>query len=113
MNDRLETALEYKKKQVHENEVFPACNSEWKQNTGGRVWCTQKSGGVDRDWAGVPRKLYAAGSKNYRCACVKNFGTPLATDDAKGNRGDLDNPNLKLYDNCSPSSNSCKLEADD
>jgi hypothetical protein len=40
---------------------------------------------------------------------VKNFGTPLATANAKGNRGDLDNPNIDPYENCSPTANSCKL----
>ncbi|CAD5219063.1 unnamed protein product [Bursaphelenchus xylophilus] len=112
VNERLENALEYKKKQVKESEVFPPCNSEWHKDTGGRVWCTNKSGGVKREWVGVPRKLFAAGSKSHRCACVKNFGPPLATPNEKGNRGDLDNPNLKEYENCSPVSNSCKLPAD-
>ncbi|KAI6176668.1 Neuferricin-like protein [Aphelenchoides bicaudatus] len=113
MNERLVTALEYRKKQVHENEVFPSCNSEYRKETGTRVWCTAKSGGVEREWVGVPRKLYAPGSKHYRCACVKNFGVPLATTNAKGNRGDLDNPNIKPYENCSPTANSCKLEDGD
>jgi predicted heme/steroid binding protein len=113
INTRLASALEYKKKQVHENEVFPTCNSEWRKDTGGRVWCTTKSGGVEREWVGVPRKLFAPGSKHYRCACVKNFGQPLATTNAKGNKGDLDNPNLQQYEGCSPVSNSCKLETDD
>lgn len=69
------------------------------------------SGGIKRDWVGVPRKLYSLGDKNYRCACVKNFGNPRATPGLKGNRGDLDNINLRDYDDCSSTSISCKLLA--
>lgn len=51
---RIEKANEYRKAQAVEIEVFPPCNSEYNQN-GGRVWCSTKSGGVERQWAGVPR----------------------------------------------------------
>lgn len=70
------------------------------------------SGGVKREWVGVPRKLFTAGTRNYRCACVKNFGVPLASPGAQGNRGDLDQPNLEEYEGCSPVANSCKLPAE-
>uniref|UniRef100_A0A7E4VNP5 Cytochrome b5 heme-binding domain-containing protein n=1 Tax=Panagrellus redivivus TaxID=6233 RepID=A0A7E4VNP5_PANRE len=109
VKEELEKAVVWKEKQLKENEVFPPCNSEWNKETGGRVWCTTKSGGVTRDWAGVPRRLFNAASKSYRCACVKNFGSPLAIPGSKGNRGDLDNPSLKEYEDCSHTSNSCKL----
>ncbi|KAI6214807.1 hypothetical protein M3Y94_00311800 [Aphelenchoides besseyi] len=112
IHDKLATALEFRKQQVRENEVFPACNSEWHKDTGGRVWCTAKSGGVKREWAGVPRRLFAPGAKHFRCACVKNFGSPLATPGAEGTHGDLDNPHLKLYPHCSPTANSCKITDD-
>jgi predicted heme/steroid binding protein len=108
--ESLERAQAYKDKQLKESEVFPPCNSEWQKEKGGRVWCSTKSGGVKREWVGVPRKLFSSFSKTYRCACVKNFGPPLALPGEDGNRGDLDNPNLREYDGCSPSSNSCKLE---
>ncbi|KAI6241632.1 Neuferricin-like protein [Aphelenchoides fujianensis] len=108
IREKLAAALEYRKQQVRENEVFPACNSEWHKDKGGRV-----CGGVKREWAGVPRRLFAPGAKNYRCACVKNFGHPLATPGAEGTHGDLDNPNLKEYPNCSPIANSCKISKDD
>lgn len=91
--------------------MFPPCNSEWSKDKGGRVWCTTKSGGINRDWAGVPRKLFNSKSKSYRCACIKNFGHALASD-IKGNRGDLDNPSLKEYDDCSSTANSCKIQSD-
>ncbi|KAH7731734.1 Cytochrome b5-like Heme/Steroid binding domain containing protein [Aphelenchoides avenae] len=106
----LERAAVWKEKQLREQEVFPPCNSEWHKDVGGRVWCSAKSGGVKREWVGVPRKLFVASSKTHRCACVKNFGPPLASPGEQGNRGDLDNPNLREYEGCSPTANSCKIE---
>ena len=108
---QLEKAALWKEKQVKESEVFPPCNSEWHKDSGGRVWCTTKSGGISREWVGVPRRMFNSATKSYRCACVKNFGSPLASPGAKGNRGDLDNPSLKEYDDCSPTANSCKIHS--
>jgi len=107
----IEAAHKWKEGQQQESEIFPPCNSEWHKDQGGRVWCSNKSGGIQRDWSGVPRKLFKAGSKDHRCACVKNFGAPLSEDPTEGhkNRGDLLNPNLQEYEGCSPTSNSCKL----
>ncbi|KAK6029691.1 hypothetical protein OSTOST_04198 [Ostertagia ostertagi] len=57
-----------------------------------------KSGGIQRDWAGVPRLLYDPNTKQQRCACVKNFGAGLSPVGSKGNnRGDLDHPNLRVF----------------
>uniref|UniRef100_A0A0N5C3G9 Cytochrome b5 heme-binding domain-containing protein n=1 Tax=Strongyloides papillosus TaxID=174720 RepID=A0A0N5C3G9_STREA len=106
---RLEKALHFRSTQVEEYEVFPPCNSEFHQSSGGRVWCSNRSGGIKRDWVGVPRKLFQPSSKSFRCACVKNFGDPLSTPGVKGNRGDLDYPNLGEYESCSSTSNSCRL----
>uniref|UniRef100_A0A0N4ZNL1 Cytochrome b5 heme-binding domain-containing protein n=1 Tax=Parastrongyloides trichosuri TaxID=131310 RepID=A0A0N4ZNL1_PARTI len=105
----LEKAVHFRSTQIEEYEVFPPCNSEFHQNSGGRVWCTNRSGGIKRDWAGVPRKLFQPSSKSFRCACVKNFGDPLTNRAVKGNRGDLDYPNLGEYESCSSTSNSCRL----
>ncbi|CAB3403373.1 unnamed protein product [Caenorhabditis bovis] len=113
---RIENANEFRKLQAAETEVFPPCNSEWHQKTGGRVWCSTKSGGVNREWAGVPRRLRDPSTRTQRCACVKNFGTGLSGVDAvkkSTNRGDLDHPHLKQYPNCSPTANSCKIIDDD
>ncbi|VDM47922.1 unnamed protein product [Toxocara canis] len=107
----MEDAQLWKAAQTKEAEVFPPCNSEWHKDSGGRVWCTTKSGGIHREWTGVPRKLFNPGTKTSRCACVKNFGPPMSNypnSDEKGTRGDLDNPNLHEYPGCSPTSNSCK-----
>lgn len=51
------------------------------------------SGGIERDWVGVPRQLYAPGSGSYRCACVQEHNKNLA--------------NLKEYHDCESTSTSC------
>lgn len=77
---------------------FPSCNSQWSASTGGRVWCSTKSGGVERDWTGVPRKLFSPGSSGVRCVCVKD---PSTADE---------DPNLQKYDGCPPFADSCTVE---
>ncbi|XP_071757087.1 neuferricin [Centroberyx gerrardi] len=79
-----------------EREHFPACNSEWSAARGGRVWCSSKSGGVERDWTGVPRKLFTPGSSGSRCVCVQDPST-------------AENPNLQEYQDCSPHADSCPI----
>ncbi|XP_077361819.1 neuferricin [Festucalex cinctus] len=74
---------------------FPACNSEWSPARGGRVWCSTKSGGVERSWTGVPRKLFSTGARGSRCVCVQDPST--------------ENPNLQEYDGCSTHAVSCSL----
>ncbi|XP_071317322.1 neuferricin [Trachinotus anak] len=76
---------------------FPACNSEWSAARG-RVWCSTKSGGVVRDWTGVPRKLFSAGSSGVRCVCVED---PSAAEE---------DPNLQKYEGCPPHADSCSVE---
>ncbi|XP_036975985.1 neuferricin isoform X1 [Acanthopagrus latus] len=74
---------------------FPACNSQWSADRGGRVWCSTKSGGVERSWTGVPRKLFSPGSSGVRCVCVED---PSAAEE---------DPNLLKYDGCPPNADSC------
>ncbi|KAM7398492.1 hypothetical protein PAMA_006413 [Pampus argenteus] len=74
---------------------FPTCNSEWSSVKGGRVWCSTKSGGVERGWTGVPRKLFSPGSSGARCVCVED---PSAAEE---------DPNLQKYDGCPPHADSC------
>ncbi|XP_035034027.1 neuferricin [Hippoglossus stenolepis] len=76
---------------------FPSCNSEWSSARGGRVWCSTKSGGVVRDWTGVPRKLFSAGSTGVRCVCVED---PSAAEE---------DPNLQKYEGCPPQAESCAV----
>lgn len=86
---------EYRKK------MFPSCNMEWKPDTGSIVWCSTKSGNVERDWIGVPRKFYESpGSKKHRCACVN-----LGSKDYKENKG-----NFKEYDGCARNSVKCHIK---
>ncbi|XP_037604460.1 neuferricin [Sebastes umbrosus] len=77
---------------------FPACNSEWSAARGGRVWCSTKSGGVERSWTGVPRKLFSPGSSGVRCVCVED---PSAAEE---------DPNLQIYDCCPPDADSCSVK---
>lgn len=97
--------------QDQEKDVFPPCNSEWSQEKGSKVWCTQKSGGIERDWVGVPRELHRKG-KDPRCVCVKSTGPPSNAPSAAEHedRGDLDHPDLKEYPDCPSDSESCKVK---
>ncbi|GFR72107.1 neuferricin-like [Elysia marginata] len=108
---KLEDALLEKDLLDSDRQLFPSCNSEWAQNKGGRVWCSTKSGGISRDWVGVPRMYYATGSSKARCACVRTSGPPSYDPQSTSHkdRGDLDNPNLSLYPNCNADSISCPL----
>ncbi|XP_052612154.1 neuferricin isoform X6 [Peromyscus californicus insignis] len=66
-------------------------------------------GGVNRDWTGVPRKLYKPGAKEPHCVCVRTTGPSSDQQDNSRhlNRGDLDNPNLEEYPGCSPLAIEC------
>ncbi|KAM5274293.1 neuferricin [Ctenodactylus gundi] len=104
--------LEANKQAQQEKQKFPPCNTEWSATKGSRFWCSQKSGGVSRDWIGVPRKLYKPGDKEPHCVCVRTTGPPSdqATDSPMhSNRGDLDNPNLGEYPGCPPLAIMCFL----
>ena len=82
-----------------EKQMFPPCNVEWSAELGTRFWCTNKSGGVERRWVGVPRQLFYPG-REARCACVKNRGPPTTDPGAGSDRGDLDSPHVKEYSGC-------------
>ncbi|XP_067932548.1 neuferricin-like [Watersipora subatra] len=100
------------KKQAEEEikKLYPPCNSEFK-NQASRVWCSDRSGGIQRAWIGVPRKLFTGSSGEFRCACIRTTGPPSSNLDSTthNNKGDLDNPNLREYDNCDPASHTCPL----
>lgn len=100
--------LEAKLKQVEENEsaeaeknrIFPPCNVEWKAETGSRVWCTTSSGGIHRDWIGVPRMYFEnPSSKQHRCACVN-----LKSREYREN-----NANFREFIECPRDSSSCRI----
>ena len=96
--------LESEKK--NEDEVYPPCNSEWNQDSKKtRFWCTKRSGGIERDWIGVPRKLVTAdGDQNGRCVCVQTDSGIVYEDDDHV---------LKLYPGCAPTSPECVLMEND
>lgn len=95
---QIELARDEKEQQKMLRIKYPPCNIEWKSETGTRVWCTEQSGGIDRDFIGLPRKFYEAGKSEFRCACVPNdrLGDPL----------------LKQYDNCDAKSAECVYTVD-
>ncbi|XP_013889175.1 neuferricin isoform X2 [Austrofundulus limnaeus] len=72
---------------------FPPCNSEW-TGRGGRVWCSPKSGGVIREWTGVPRRLFSPAS-SVQCVCVKDAAEQ--------------DPSLQEYDGCPADADSCAV----
>ncbi|KAM3932939.1 neuferricin-like [Leptodactylus fuscus] len=107
----IDVGLKLKEQRLEENKQFPPCNSEFSSD-GSRVWCSKNSGGIQRDWVGVPRKLYLAGYDGYRCVCVRTTGPPSENPDSEdhNNRGDLENPSLKEYKDCNPLFDWCLLK---
>ncbi|XP_045841485.1 neuferricin isoform X2 [Meles meles] len=97
---------------LEEKQTFPPCNAEWSSSRGSRLWCSPESGGVSRDWVGVPRKLYKPGAKEPHCVCVRTTGPPSGQAPglpAHTNRGDLDHPGLGEYTGCPPLAVSCSF----
>lgn len=66
---------------------------------------------MNRDWTGVPRKLYRPGSRGSHCVCVRTNGPPWGQQGSAqhSDRGDLDNPHLQEYDGCHPRAEQCIL----
>nr|CAB3235070.1 neuferricin-like [Phallusia mammillata] len=100
-------AKEGKRKQQDEQKIFPPCNSEFSAAKGSRVWCSNRSGGIQRDWVGVPRLYHPTGAAEARCACVRTNGPPSVGSDTGANKGDLGNPHLREYKNCPSNAQSC------
>ncbi|KAM6049530.1 neuferricin isoform 1-T1 [Chlamydotis macqueenii] len=109
----IEEAQKLKAESEQRKQQFPPCNSEWSSAKGSRFWCSRQSGGVNRDWTGVPRKLYQPGAKGSHCVCVRTTGPPWGQPHSSqhGDRGDLDNPHLQEYDGCHPLAQQCVLTA--
>ena len=62
-----------KKKQADMSKKYPRCNSQSGTKVRNRVWCSNQSGGVKREWVGVPRKFLdptMGKMGRTRCACV-------------------------------------------
>ncbi|KAL4224257.1 Neuferricin [Mactra antiquata] len=107
--DQLKDAKKNKMSEEDDRNMFPPCNFEYKQDWGRRLWCSTLSGGVKRDWAGVPRQYFQPGKSEPRCACVRDKGPPAGSEPSSvhSNRGDLDNPLMKLYEGCKENSFEC------
>ncbi|XP_045149472.1 neuferricin isoform X3 [Echinops telfairi] len=104
--------LEASDQEMRAKQTFPPCNTEWSSARGTRFWCSPQSGGVSRDWTGVPRKLYKPGAKEPQCVCVRTTGPPSdQTPDTTmhRNRGDLDHPSLGEYKGCPPLAVACSF----
>ena len=99
LQDWIAQAHQDKDKDDVEKQMFPPCNVEWSQAEGSRFWCTTKSGGVSRDWVGVPRQLFYPG-RQPRCACVRNRGPPSTDPGASSDTGDTESPHVKMYPGC-------------
>jgi len=108
----ISAAIQDRENKDVEKQVFPPCNIEWSKENGHRVWCTKKSGGIIRNWSGLPRRLFYPG-RSERCACVRATGAPSTDPTAKSNHGDLMNPHLKEYENCPTTNDDCYVKVDD
>ncbi|XP_066058338.1 neuferricin [Chamaea fasciata] len=107
----IEEALKFQAENEQKKQQFPPCNSEWSPAKGTRFWCSTESGGVHRDWAGVPRKLFSPGGRGSRCVCVRSSGPPWGQPDSSqhSDTGDLDHPHLQQYEGCQPLAEQCVL----
>ena len=88
-----------------------------------RFWCTKQSGGIAREWIGVPRQLFNLknNKKDFRCACVRDFGEEtknaieyadeVSTKEKKEqNVGDLLNPRVREFVNCPAKATECIIK---
>lgn len=105
----VDSALATKALDDAQQRVFPPCNSHWSEASGATVWCSPKSGGIERDWEGVPRKFFDVSTQQTRCVCVRTSGPPSDKTLPDLERGDLDHPSLHEYVGCPPESNTCAV----
>jgi predicted heme/steroid binding protein len=94
----IDRAHEEKKKDDELKKLLPNCNSKFSSTEGKTLWCSDKSGGIDRDWVGVVREHTNPETKTKRCVCV-----PPEL---------LNDPNLALYDGCPPDASECSWSAE-
>lgn len=91
-----------KEDQAAMSKKYPRCNSQRGVKVRDKVWCSNKSGGVDRKWIGYPRLFRdpTTPNTNLRCACVH-------PDEAS------DTSKFQMYDNCGPLAHECFLDDKD
>ncbi|CAK1545206.1 unnamed protein product [Leptosia nina] len=68
---KLKLCKEEKEKVEQENTEFPPCNVSWSEEEGTRVWCSKSSGGIVRNWVGVPRQMFTPGKDKPKCVCAQ------------------------------------------
>jgi len=93
----IKRALAIKSEEERLKLKMPPCNTMNSQQNGNKVWCTQKSGGVDRSWIGFPRLFQPPGAANARCVCVEQIEN---NDEQKW---------LSIYPGCAPDASLCAL----
>lgn len=98
VDEQIDIAIAEKNRLESLRSQYPPCNIEWNAKTGTRVWCTNQSGGIDRDWSGFPRKFFEIGKSEFRCACVPEDR--------------LDDSLLKEYNDCESKSSECYYTVD-
>lgn len=95
--------------------TLPDCNSRWSSDKGSEVWCTTMSGGIEREWVGVPR-IYdpaldtvvlaadaatgqdgGASKLPTRCVCAPPEEVARAA------------PHLQVYEGCDPRAATCMV----
>ncbi|XP_068629483.1 neuferricin [Battus philenor] len=96
LKSRLKQCKAEKTNMDKENLKYPPCNISWNAEEGSRVWCTKSSGGVERDWVGVPRQIFTPGEEKPRCVCINLDKQDTST-------------NIKKYDNCPDASTTCMV----
>ncbi|XP_063972108.1 neuferricin [Diachasmimorpha longicaudata] len=99
--DKVKIADEADTVQEEMKKKFPPCNVEWKPEVGTRVWCSPQSGGISRDWTGVPKQYFEEpSSPKNRCACVN-----LESSDFHEHQG-----KFREYEGCEKLSSTCYIK---
>jgi len=106
----VDKALSDKEIEAEQERIFPSCNSHWSDSAGTTVWCSNKSGGIERDWVGVPRLFFDATTQITKCVCVRTEGPPSDPSSPNSGRGDLDHPSLREYAGCPTTSDTCAVQ---
>jgi len=91
----MELARKLKEEEESLKVKMPSCNTMNSQQNGNKVWCTQKSGGVERSWIGFPRLFQPPGGAKARCVCLEKM--------------ESDQKWLSNYPGCKPDSSVCVL----
>ncbi|KMQ96748.1 cytochrome b5 domain-containing protein 2 [Lasius niger] len=102
VQEKLLVAKQEKSLEEKQKRMFPPCNIEWNPEIGTLFWCTNRSGGIERDWVGVPRMLFETAStqSTSRCACVKLDSMEYEENKAM----------LREYNGCAKYETKCVLE---